>query len=566
MGIISQKSLFAYMLAISLIVLASYWGAIPNGFHFDDYPNFVDVQDMHLSSLDWDQFKMGLEAARIPERVLPNATFIIDWWRGGGNSKAFQQTNILIHILNSILLFLFIIKILTLKQQPGSSTEKQALAYLAFAFSLLWALHPIQLQGVTYVVQRMASMVSLFMLLSTLSYVYARTTTAWHNRFIWLVTSLFFGFLAFHTKENSWILPLLLLAAEYGVVRHSKQLFRWWFDRYIWLFSGLTFLYIILDIFIINGPLSVRFGSSGYINRDFNMNERLLTQARVIWFHLSQLAFPLPSRFSLEHNFPVSSNLTTPLTTLPAVLGIAAWSLAGFTLLLRKQLRLYGFLLLAPLILLIPESTVVALEIIFEHRFYLPSMIIFTLCAVIAWQLVLQHNLRILLLVILSLPVGAVLAYATIQRIPDWRTPISLGQANVKAASDSARAWFNLGHAYREAGIRESALENYATAYKLATNDREVLERLAQEYANYSYYGNALKIVVRINQINVRAPLPRHLIWQKEWADSCDNHLLAAQATEALKNKYPWINTDQITLTTPPKDTALVCETTLLDK
>ena len=123
-------------------------------------------------------------------------------------------------------------------------------------------------------------------------------------------------------------------------------------------------------VFVGTDPLGFILNSYG--GRDFTMSERVLSQLRVVCHYLSLIFFPVPSRLSIEYEFPVSTGFFEPVTTV-----LAAIVLAGFMLLpvffgKRRKLTLFAvawfFLNLAT------ESSVIALEMVFEHRVYLPSM------------------------------------------------------------------------------------------------------------------------------------------------------------------------------------------------
>lgn len=386
--------LWLAVVSIPLLICGVYWSSLGNGFHLDDFPNIVDVPAMHLETFTGKSVPSALAAARLPDRVLPNLTLIWDWYRGGGEPSAFQVTNLTIHVLTALMVFAFFRLILSrhvlIRGQGASVREpirERWLIFLPLIAALAWAVHPIQVQGVTYIVQRMASMVALFMLISVYAYVRGRTAPMWSPRLIWFVVAFVAGAAAFYSKENASILPLWILLAEYTVCRPKGPVFRWWFDRYLWLAGGLVFLYVVIDLFVVKGPLAVKFGSYGnYHQLDYGMSERLLTQARVWWFHIGQMLWPMPGRFGLEHDFSISRGFFQPRTTFLSILGVLGILVMGMLLLFRPRWRVVAFLLLSPFVLLIPEGTIVGLELIFEHRMYLPSVALLGLLLLGAWE------------------------------------------------------------------------------------------------------------------------------------------------------------------------------------
>jgi Tfp pilus assembly protein PilF len=216
--------------------------------------------------------------------------------------------------------------------------------------------------------------------------------------------------------------------------------------------AALAFLVTLAGL----GPIA-RFASSGYSIRDFSMIERVMTQPRVVLFHLSQILVPLPSRFSLEHDFSTSTSLVSPLWTLPALLAVLVWCGLGAWLLSRTERRVAGyFVVWAPLTLII-ECTILPLEMVYEHRVYLPSVGLLGLLALLvarAWDRTSRPALLIggpLLVIVVTL------AASTMARVEVWRSDVSLSENSVRNAPRSSRAWSSLGLAYlRESRVGEA--------------------------------------------------------------------------------------------------------------
>jgi hypothetical protein len=110
----------------------------------------------------------------------------------------------------------------------------------------------------------------------------------------------------------------------------------------------------------------------GYKIRDFTLGERLLTQSRVVLYYLSLLVYPHPSRLNLDYDFPVSHSLLDPPTTLISLLAIAA--LLVLSVWKARESRLLSFSILWYFGNLAIESSIFPLEMVYEHRLYLPSV------------------------------------------------------------------------------------------------------------------------------------------------------------------------------------------------
>jgi hypothetical protein len=428
-----------------LLILFTYREAPENGFHLDDSRNIYRYPPVMVNELTAGNVIAAGRNALISTRPLPSMTFAIDWARGGGDARPFQWTNIAIHSVTAILVFAFLVLLLgRLSYSPWITF------WGAFTGAALWACHPIQVQAVTYIVQRMASMATLFTLLTVLLYIVARSRSGWRS-FVFLAlagTSWLFGMAS---KETAAIAPFLCLLAEYGVIRHGLTLVRTSWDRILLASPFIIGMLIVIDIWSGAGPLSLAF-LPGYEYRDFTLGERLLTQPRVFFFHISQIIWPVPGRFSLEHDFPVSTGLFSPASTAVAITAFVAWCVAGFWTLFQRRWRVISlFLLWVPATLVI-ESSFIALEMVFEHRMYMASIGLAGIAAVcVSWFLMRFSTFG--LLIIASCCVLVVLVMISTSRyIPVWQDDVTLSSNSVSHAPNSGRAWLTSAIALRDSG------------------------------------------------------------------------------------------------------------------
>lgn len=527
----------AHLVILTVVVAGFYLGTLDNGFHLDDFRNFAMVDALHLEHFSLATLRDALPQAILPQRVLPNATLIFDWWRGGGATEPFQQTNLLIHILSSIAVYWFVVTILAIDDSTRDAPAwRSAIALFAAA---AWALHPIQVQAVTYVVQRMASMVALFFIVSVIAYVQGRLSHSLARRLGWFSLALLAGYCAMLSKENALMLPPVLLLAEYGLCRSGGPQFRHWIDRYLWLAVVLVAVYILLDLFVLEGPVRVKMNFA-YIYRDFTMEERILTQPRVILFHLGQMLWPLPERFSLEHDFEISRGLLSPPSTLAAMLFIAAWLAAGLRALFSANQRVIGFLLVFPLVAMIPENTVHGLEMVFEHRMYLPSVGLFAAGAVLVARALRSRRSHVPSAAAAACAVVVALGIATFLRLPEWRDEISLGRANIRNAPTYWRPWMSYGIALQHNGEFDAARDALAHGVSLAGNDRNALEIAAHADSEMGYLGDAIGLLRRLQDLNENTPYVRQQRLLGRLLIRCGDFDGARHALHIAQTSAPW--------------------------
>jgi tetratricopeptide (TPR) repeat protein len=379
-----------------------------------------------------------------------------------------------------------------LARGPGGALFVAGSAFFGAAW---WALHPIQVQAVTYIVQRMASLAALFVVAAVLAYVRARTNPARRRR--WMALAAVCALLAAFTKENAWVLPLLFVLAEYSLVRTSGPLIRNRLDWVLILVPGGIALYLAVELWSGTGSVA-EWVRGTYQSRSFTLEERLLTQPRVIVFHFSQLIWPLPGRFSIEHAFPVSRDLLHPATTLPALLMVCAWVGSGLWCLASPRRRAAGFFILWVPLTLVIESSIVGLELIFEHRMYLPSVGVAGLLAMALHRLLARTPAPARAgAAALGAAMLAALMVSTSSRVPEWASEVTLMERAYRRAPGSPRAAGNLGVAYLRADRLEAAGELMQRATELDPRWPKAWYNLALWHVRMGQIGAAESAYVR---------------------------------------------------------------------
>jgi hypothetical protein len=351
------------LLALTVLV---YWRGLAGGFIFDDFPNIVWKDAVHLSRLEWaamlDAWYSG--HAGPLGRPLSMLSFALNHLAAGLDPWSYKLTNLFIHTLNGLVLF-FLAR--TLLVRLFDKSDRRSIELLSLLATALWLLHPFNLSPVLYVVQRMTLLAATFCLIGMLAYVHGRQRGGWRG-VAWIASSYVVWLpLAALSKENGILLPAFLAAIEYFVFRFQGT------GRARRLLLALHGLFLIMPLIALVSYSLWRpeWFLDGYINRDFSFTERLLTEARVLWRYLFLTLVPVTSQMTLFHGVTISTGLSNPWTTLPAVLGIVA--MLGIALHLRPHRPLVGLAIILFLIGHSLESSIIPLELMHEHRNYLPS-------------------------------------------------------------------------------------------------------------------------------------------------------------------------------------------------
>src|SRR3990172_4071287 len=356
---------------ISITALLIYSNIYSSPFHFDDINNILENNKIRYLSnfLDFSG-----------TRYMGELSFALNYYFGGVNVFGYHLVNVFIHIVNGILVWWFVN--LTFKTPVmGTAVSSRLSGVIALAASLIFVTHPIQTQAVTYIVQRLASLATLFYLLSVVLFVKWRLSSGSRYRFIYYFISLLSAILAMKTKEISFTLPFVILIYEFIFFR-DKMRRAWFLIPYL-----LTLLIIPLTIVNIvnigtdNKPIGDIIGEVGERVRDTERISRgsyILTQFRVIVTYIRLLFFPVNQ--NLDYDYPVYHSLSTPVVFLSFLFLLSIFGLAVY-LFMRSRRVGNGYGLLASFgifwffITLSVESGIIPIrDVIFEHRLYLPGI------------------------------------------------------------------------------------------------------------------------------------------------------------------------------------------------
>ncbi|MDH5525322.1 MAG: tetratricopeptide repeat protein [Desulfobulbaceae bacterium] len=462
---LAEKSNLLALLLFFLVGSLFYSNSFKVPFLFDDDSN-IRNKDLQLTEFSWQGLGKAMTKGHLKERPIANLSFALNYYISAYNVVGYHVVNVVIHCLAAFFLFLLLKATLAL---PAVKTTIAGKGWLvALCASGLWLVHPLHTQSVTYIVQRMNSMSAMFYILALLLYVHGRLKQedsgagGAKTGVAYFAGSFLAGLCAIGSKEIAVTLPLFIGLYEWYFF---KDLDRQWLRRKMPWLAGLLLLLLVAVLFYTNGH-PFRFIANGYAYRDFTLQERLLTQPRVVLHYLSLLFFPHPSRLLLDYNFPLSQSLWQPVSTLLSFVVVGGMFL-GACFVARRH-RLVSFALLWFLGNLVIESSVVALEIIFEHRIYLPSMFLSVLL-VLALQKWCRKNMVLLFVVLLVMSTWGLWTY---QRNAVWADPVALWLSHVQDDPQNPRAHNNLGKAYFLAGDLQKAKDHFVRALELEPEDR----------------------------------------------------------------------------------------------
>jgi tetratricopeptide (TPR) repeat protein len=423
-------------------------------FIFDSRSNIESNPHIRISKITPDELADAAFQSPSKQRPLPNISFALNYYLHGYNVVGYHVVNILIHISAGFFLYFFVKSTL---RTPALRSRYRNDMWISFFTAAVWMIHPLQTQSVSYIVQRMNSLCAMFYILSILLYARFRLSGQQRNKW-WLFSGcILTGVLSLASKQIAVTLPVFIVIYEWYFFRDLD--FKW-LKNHIPLLTGCLLLAAVIALALLGSNPLDRILQE-YRGRDFTLAQRLLTEPRVIIFYISLLLWPHPSRLNLDHDFTLSSSLTDPLTTFFAILTIAA--LIGLAVATAKKQRLFSFCILWFFGNLVIESSIIALEIIFEHRVYLPFMAFSLIVALVAYRWVKPRWLQAVLLGAL-VTVGAVWTY---ERNAVYSDRITFWQDCVNKSPRKARPYNNLGVALADRGHHKEAIEKYRKALQI---------------------------------------------------------------------------------------------------
>ena len=299
-------------------------------------------------------------------------------------------------------------------------------------------------------------MAAMFYVLSLLLYVHGRLAKEDQIRWPWFGGCAVVGMLAMGCKQIAATLPFFILLYEWYFF-HGLD--RAWFKRFVAYSAGpLILLGILSFLYLGSNPWEALLSRSQHL--DFTATERVLTQFRVVLHYISLLIYPHPSRLNLDYDFTLSRSLIDPMTTFFSLVAILGF--IGLALYVARKERLISFSIFWFFGNLVIESSVVNLEMAYEHRTYLPSMFFFLPivlsvfgCIKKKWAIV-----GIVSTVIL------VFCLWTYERNSVWLDPVALWRSSANKSEKKARPHLNLGVALAQRGRLDEAISHYLEALR----------------------------------------------------------------------------------------------------
>ena len=535
------------LIAIILIIIVStgvYINTFKNEFVYDDIKLIVENPEIrNLSNI----FKL-----KLAERPMRTISLMLDYKLFKLNPAGYHLTNLILHILCSILVYFFIAGLTSHFPLPTSHiplpTSHFPLPTFHFPLltSLLFAVHPIQTEAVACISNRKEMLCMLFFMLSIILYIKTRDqkhktkdlhlTTHIRLRRTQLTTLFYYlgsivcFILALLSKQVAWTLPFLIIAYDF-YFSHTKQR-----NQLSTLNSKLLYLpyFVIIGVGILLGRQEIVGTFTAVVKIGIPYQRFLFTLPLATIKYLG--LFILPYNLCADYHFSFSKSLFEPQVLASIIiLGFLIWIIVK----IFKISRLLSFSILWIFINLLPVSNIVpGAYLIAERYMYISSL---GFCCVVSWLLskMKVEKIRITILAFILLTYSIL----TVKRNSEWRSGYTLWSKTVIQNPRSSVAHYNLGNAYRKRGLFNNAINEYKQAIKVDPNYAEAYTNLGIAYGQKRLFKEAFssfKKAISLDKMDKQAYYNLGNLYsiQGLYEDAVIQYLKAVEIDPSFKEAY----------------------------
>jgi hypothetical protein len=455
-GVQGRWTWIAPVLGILVLGLFAYGNSLHGEFVFDDIQQVRD----NLAIRDLSAFLGRSGYLSYPNRFVGYATLALNYRLGGLEVFGYHLANLIIHLLTSLLVCQLVrlaFRTPLVRNTPLAPNVRG----VSFVAAGLFATHPLGTQAVTYIVQRFTSLAALFYLLAVVLYLSWRLAAESSGARTVRRAAVYAGvllsaLLAMRTKEIAFTLPAAIILTE--LLFFPAGGLRRWFPVFP---VGAIALLIPASWIDFRGPLEDVAASADRVTRLLTPVSRLdylKTQAVVVVEYLRLLVWP--SGQNLDHDFPVFTSAFDPrvlfsLAVLGSLAALAIWLTHRTTprpgrTSLDPAFRMVAFGIGWFFVTLSVESSLIPIvDVIYEHRAYLPSVGLFaaaaTLLGLLFFKVAPENAARVTVLTGLGL--ALLLGSVSMQRNAVWANAVTLWSDAAEKSPGKARPHLLLGEA-----------------------------------------------------------------------------------------------------------------------
>lgn len=465
-------------LIIVIISIALYCNTLWNGFVYDDYATIVNngfIVDLHnLPKLFTNEY--FLRSGELSYRPVVTLTFFADYYVFALKPWGYHLTNVLIHIANGLVLYIFFTMIMH-KLGKGDSRAGGVLVQpfrnIPLLISLLFVVHPVLTEAVNAISFREDLLVFFFYIVALNLYLFTNTGKSRRplQRRVAYIGSCLLYTLALFSKEMAVTLPLIVCCYEW--ICSGRKGLSSVLNRYTLTLVSITAVYFYLRFNLLYNP-----SEEGIVA--WSLYERLLSLPSLIIYYVKLIIFPL--QLTTQHVMDPVKSFFTPSLIIPILIIIPSMLMVSAKQ--NNKATMFGALFF--LISLIPVYNIIPIANPFAERYlYLPAigsmMVIgsfFTLAGEYRSKIVLRPYISGIFFIIF-----VIYSIDTIKRNTAWKDDYSLWANTVSTKTGTNRAYNNLGIAYAKQGRYDEAMRAFLTVLR-----RDPADVMAHNNIGLVYY------------------------------------------------------------------------------
>ncbi|MGX9728077.1 MAG: tetratricopeptide repeat protein [Candidatus Electronema sp. VV] len=460
-------------IVLPLLLLLAYSPSMQAPFLFDDIIHIEKNSNIHIKELSCNSLKKAAQG----HRPIPMITFALNYYFSGLNPFSFRIFNIFIHFLNSIFVYFVAKKTISL----AGKSEKKNLS--AISIAIIWSIHPIQIQSVTYIVQRMNILAFFFSLIAIIFYFESKNNSHSIKNYLCISLCLISIVISIYSKQNAAIVPAVIFICEFTFYRNKNQSL---------LLLTIAFLIILLISFYIY----IEHIPDWYSGKNYTPLQRLLTEFRVVVFYILLIIFPSSGRFNIDHDFIMSYSFLKPIGTFYSFVVIVMLTILAVKN--RKDYPLFFFGLICFLVTHSIESSIIPLDISFEHRNYAPSFYL-TISLISLFDIFIDNKKiyisHIFLIVVILLQIS-------FERNKVWKSGISLWSDSVRKSPNKSRPTESLAYYLEQEGRFEESILYYEKSIFINPNNEKNYHLLGRLYTKTGKFKEAFALYQKGIEVN----------------------------------------------------------------
>ncbi|WP_432797275.1 tetratricopeptide repeat protein [Poriferisphaera sp. WC338] len=525
MGIKGWQKYFPWLLV--LVGTFVYLNTFENEFVLDSIPS-VTI----LGKLSFDKF---MEWLLVATRPVADLTVWLNAQISGQEPWSYRLTNVAIHLGAGLFLYGIVRRTLKLGRM-GERLKAQADIF-GFVIAILFVIHPLQTQSVAYMIQRHESLMGLCYLGVIYSTVRLATVEASQSRMIWIMVAMVLSLVGMLTKQVMVTAPIVAMLFDRcfitGDLRETL--------RKRWRFYGLlcvTWVGILWTFYAARGSDDT---SAGFSNQLYTPMEYLLSQGEAILNYYLRLAF-WPRPLVLDYGI-IGAYKRGDSVWLWSGLVVGMMLLASMWGLIRN--RWWGFCGMAFFLILAPTSSIMPIaDVVFEHRMYLPLIVVIVLAVfAVDWmarKLLTDGFVRAVIIAVGLGVVVLVFSLMTIERNTEYTSRLSMWTSVAQRVPENPRAWHNLGKAQDDRGMQKDAVASYKKVLALFPNHALTHNSMGKIMIDNGQVDEAIGMFGRAIELNPKDEsfvynMGRTLWMKKDYAGAATY----LQKAIAMKEDYP---------------------------